>query len=43
MLNNSFDSEECYNYINNSNNKTSIIMLVTNYNQYHDLKQKDWE
>ena len=43
MLYNSLDSEECYNSINNSSNKTSISMLVTNYNKYHDLKSKDSE
>ena len=41
MLYNSLDSEECYSSINNSSNKTSISMLVTNYNQYHGLKPKD--
>ena len=43
MLYNSLDSEECYNSINNSSNKTSISMLVTNYNMYHGLKSKDSE
>ena len=41
MLYSSLDSEECYSSINNSSNKTSISMLVTNYNQYHSLKSKD--
>ena len=41
MLYNSLDSEECYSSINNSSNKNSISMLVTNYNQYHGLKPKD--
>ena len=39
----SFDSEECYNSINNSSNKASISMLVTNYNQYHGLMSKNSE
>ena len=43
MLYNSLKSEECYISINNSSNKTSVSMLVTNYNQYHDLKLKDSE
>ena len=43
MLYNSLDSEECYSSINNSSNKTSISMLVTNYNQYNCLKSKDSE
>ena len=43
MLDNSLDSKECYSSINNSSNKTSISMLVTNYNQYHGLKTKDSE
>ena len=43
MLYNSLDSEECYSSINNSSNKNSISMLVTNYNQYHGLKPKDSE
>ena len=43
MLYNSLDSKECYISINNSSNKTSISMLVTNYNKYHDLKPKDSE
>ena len=43
MLYNSLDSEECYSSINNSSNKTSISMLVTNYNKYHGLMPKDSE
>ena len=43
MLFNSLDSEECYSSINKSSNKTSISMLVTNYNQYCGLKLKDFE
>ena len=44
MLYNSLDSEECYNSMNNSSNKTSISMLVISYNhQYHGLKPKDSE
>ena len=43
MLYNLLDSEECYSSINNSSNKTSISMIVTNYNQYHGLKPKDSE
>ena len=41
MLYNSFDSDECYSSINNSGNKTSVSMLITNYNQFHSLKPKD--
>ena len=43
MHNNKLDSDECYSSINNSSDKTSISMLVTNYNQYHDLKPKESE
>ena len=39
----SLDSEECYSSINNLSNKASISMLVTNYDQYFDLKPKDSE
>ena len=43
ILYNSLDSEECYSSINNSSNKNSFSILVTNYNQYHGLKLKDSE
>ena len=43
MLYNSLDSEEWYSSINNSSNKSSISILVTNYNQYLGLKPKDSE
>ena len=43
MLFNSLDSEECNISRNNWSNKTSINILVTNYNLYHDLQPKDSE
>ena len=43
MVYNSLDSEECYSSLNNSSNKNSISMLITNYNKYHGLKPKDSE
>ena len=43
MLYNSLNLEESYISINNSSNKISISILVTNYNHYHGLKLKDSE
>ena len=37
----SFDSKEFYKSINNSINNVLICILVTNYNQFYDLKPKD--
>ena len=39
----SFDSKEIYKSINNSINNVLICILVTNYNQFYDLKPKDSE
>ena len=43
MLHSSFNSEEFYCSINNSSNKISISILITNYSQYKGLKPKDSE
>ena len=43
VLFNSLDSKECFNNINNLSNKVSIRILITNSNQYFDLKLKDSE
>ena len=43
MLYNPLDWEELFSSILSSSNKTSISMLVTNYNQFNGLKPKDSE
>ena len=43
VLFNWLDSEEYFKSTNNLSNKTSISMLVTNYDQYFDMKPKDYE
>ena len=43
VLFNSLNSEECFSSTNNLSNIASISMLVTNSDQYFDLKLKDSE
>ena len=43
MLSNSLNLKEDNNLIKSSSYKTSICILVTNYNHYHGIKPKDYE